>query len=160
VLFPIVSAVAGCVQKHVLPVLSTTVPDGSLSTGEPMWKELGYIAVALASYSQNFDGNGIFPRALGGDGEQSVSTGSVPGEGQLFASASAPVVGTRPVWLGPGVVPPYRPDVPCAADASVNLNATAGPSDLKPVAGSFRPPLLSRDFRQLRAVIRKQLRSR
>jgi phospholipid/cholesterol/gamma-HCH transport system substrate-binding protein len=134
-LFPLVTPVAQCISRHVLPVLNATVPDGSLSSGRPVWQELGYVAVALASYAQDFDGSGNYPRALGGDGDQTVSTGAIPGEGQLFADVSQPLVGERPVWLGPDVPPPYRPDVPCSADPPVSLAATTGAPDVHTVSG-------------------------
>jgi hypothetical protein len=65
-------------------------------------------------------------RYLAGVGETSVTTGSLPGLGTLAGLSSAPVTGARPLWLGPGVVPPFRPDVPCADSPVVDLSQRAG----------------------------------
>jgi phospholipid/cholesterol/gamma-HCH transport system substrate-binding protein len=158
-LFPLVTPVAQCVSEHVLPVLNSVVPDGSLSSGRPLWQELGDVGVALASYAQDFDGNGNYPRALGGQGDQTFSTGSLPGTGELFANASSPIEGARPVWLGPDVAPPYRPDQPCVDQPPVNLAATTGPSDLHSVAqsGASPAPALLRGAAQLRRQIARAL---
>jgi len=158
-LFPLVTPVAECVSRHVLPVLNATVPDGKLSSGRPVWEELGYLSVALASYAQDFDGNGNYPRALGAQGDQTVSTGSIPGEGQLFANVSEPILGTRPVWLGPGVQPPYRPDQPCIDQPPVNLQATTGPSDVRlvPAGAAKLPSVLVRGAAMLRRQLAREL---
>ena len=58
VVFPITKQVTDCLQNHVLPVLTSTVPDGSLSTGEPVWKDFLHFLPGVAGASGTFDGNG------------------------------------------------------------------------------------------------------
>jgi hypothetical protein len=36
-------------------------------------------------------------------------------------TVSEPISGSRPVYLGPGQMPPFRPDAPCADQAPVDL---------------------------------------
>jgi hypothetical protein len=124
--------VTDCLNTHGLPILTRQVPDGALSSGRPMWQDFAHSLVGLASASQNFDGNGYSLRYMGGGGTQSVSTGPLPLIGALVGSSpsSGPILGARPVWLGPGVVPPFRPDQPCAAQPLPNLQAATAPSDL------------------------------
>jgi hypothetical protein len=78
--------------------------------------------VGVVGFAQNFDGNGYNSRYLAGAGEQSIATGAVPGLGQLVGVASEPISGSRPTYLGPGQLPPYRPDAPCADQAKVDLS--------------------------------------
>jgi hypothetical protein len=103
------------------------VPDGRLSTGQPAWQDLLHALVGLAGNAQDFDGNGFWQRYLAGGGSQSVS---LPGVGGLVGTppGASPLAGARPVWLGPGSVPPLRPDAPCSAQPLVRLaSATAPP---------------------------------
>jgi virulence factor Mce-like protein len=144
-LFPVAKPVTDCLTSHGLPLLTSQVPDGALSSGRPVWQDFAHGLVGLASASQNFDGNGYSLRYLGGGGNQTLSTGSLPVIGSLVGSSpgSGAIVGARPSWLGPGVVPPFRPDQACSAQPLPNLQAATAPSDLaghratRPRTGSF-----------------------
>jgi len=131
-LFPVAKPVTDCLTSHGLPILTREVPDGALATGQPLWQDFAHGLVGLASASQNFDGNGYSLRYLGGGGPQTVSTGQLPVIGSLVGSApgSSAILGARPTWLGPGVVPPFRPDQSCSAQPLPNLQAATAPSDM------------------------------
>ena len=78
-------------------------------------------------------------------------TGKAPGGDRLYGLTPQPLVGSRPVWPGPGQQPPFRPDVPCARDAVPDLKApllalTSSPRKAAPAA----PSLLRRVERMLR----------
>jgi virulence factor Mce-like protein len=118
-LFTLVRPVMDCLRTHAAPVLTAEVPDGQLSSGHSVWQELTQAGVGVVGFAQNFDGNGFNSRYLNGEGEQSFATGQVPGLGQLVGTVSEPIAGSRPVYLGAGpngeeIVPPLRPDAPCA----------------------------------------------
>lgn len=136
-LFGYVAPVARCTRDRIVPVLTSKLDDGPLSTGRPVWQELASGLVGLSSASQNFDANGPAARYLLGTGTQLVSTGKLPGldsllgkllptSGQLFGRSSGAPTISRPVWLGRGVAPPFRPDAPCADQAPPDLNARTG----------------------------------
>jgi phospholipid/cholesterol/gamma-HCH transport system substrate-binding protein len=125
-LFPLVTPVTDCVRDKAIPVLQAKAPDGSLSSGQPIWADLAHAFVGLAGAGQSFDANGFNVRYLAGAGETSVTTGSLPGLGRLAGLTTAPVTGARPLWLGPGVTPPFRPDVPCADSPVADLSQRAG----------------------------------
>ncbi|MDX6669535.1 MAG: phospholipid/cholesterol/gamma-HCH transport system substrate-binding protein [Solirubrobacteraceae bacterium] len=122
-LFRVTKPVTDCTSNRVLPALYSQVDDGPLSTGRPVWQDFLHGLVGLGSASQNFDGNGPAVRYLFGGGNQLVSTGDTPGIGQLFGRTADPVLGSRPLWLGPGVKPPLRPDQDCSHQAAPQLTA-------------------------------------
>ncbi len=118
-----VTTVSDCVRDHATPVLKSTLDDGQLSTGLPVYKELLDGFVGLASASQDFDGNGPSVRYNGGYGEQLVSTGTLPSGDRLFGTSAAPLLGSRP--RPPAKQPPFRPDVPCTSQDVPKLDASA-----------------------------------
>lgn len=125
--FPALGPTAACLRDRVLPVLDARVPDGSLSTGQPVYEDFLHALVGLASNGQNFDANGYWMRYLGGGGTQTVSLPALGGlQGALPGSSS--LAGARPVWLGVGSQPPLRPDAPCAAQPPVNLSSQTAPA--------------------------------
>ena len=131
-LFPLVTPVTDCVLKRALPVLEAKVDDGALSTNRPVWQNLADATVGLAGASSSFDANGTSIRYLFTGGEQSVTTGDVPGLGTLTGSTSGGVLGARPSWLGPGRQPPYRPDARCVDQAAPDLKArTSGGTPMR-----------------------------
>jgi virulence factor Mce-like protein len=132
-LFGLVTPVMDCLREHAAPVLNAEVPDGALSSGNAVWQDLTQAGVGVVGFAQNFDGNGFNSRYLAGAGEQSFATGDVPGLGQLFGTASEPISGSRPTYLGPGQLPPFRPDAPCADQAPVDLTQR---TDVTPPAAS------------------------
>jgi virulence factor Mce-like protein len=126
VLFGLVTPVGDCLRERVIPLLNEKVPDGQHSTNRPLWQDLAHAVVGLSSASQSFDGNGPWIRYIAGAGENMVSTGHVPGVGSLVGLSSLPVLGARPLWLGPGVKPPFRPDARCVDQAPPDLKARDG----------------------------------
>jgi phospholipid/cholesterol/gamma-HCH transport system substrate-binding protein len=124
-LFKLITPVMDCLREHAAPVLNAEVPDGALSSGHAVWQDLAQAGVGVVGFAQNFDGNGYTSRYLNGAGEQSFATGDVPGLGQLVATTAEPVAGSRPTYLGPGQLPPYRPDAACADQAQVDLSQRA-----------------------------------
>ncbi len=120
-LFGLVTPVMTCLRTHAVPVLTAKLADGTLSTNLQVWQELAQAGVGVVGFAQNFDGNGFNSRYLAGAGEDSVSTGLVPGIGQLVGTTSEPIAGSRPTYLGPGLIPPHRPDAACADQALPDL---------------------------------------
>jgi virulence factor Mce-like protein len=134
-LFPLAGPVVTCLRDNVMPTLRKPVDDGPLSSGRPVWQDFLHATVGLASGAQNFDANGPWFRYLGSVGPSTVSTGSVPGLGELLGSTTQPIIGARPLWLGPGhAPPPFRPDAPCTKQAPPDLSATTGPAPAEPKA--------------------------
>jgi hypothetical protein len=127
-LLPLVTPVVSCVRDRAVPVLQSKLDDGPLSSGRPAWQDLAHTMVGLASAGQSFDGDGPWVRFLAVSGASAISTGSVPGEGALFGSDSSSIVGSRPLWLGQGQLPPFRPDQPCTAQPPADLAARTGPA--------------------------------
>lgn len=144
-----VGRVSRCVSTNIVPVLTSHVDDGELSTGDPVWQEFLRGAVGLTSASQNFDGNGADLRYSLGVGDQTVSLGSGPSSGDLFARTERPILGSRPQM--PSKRPPQRPDVPCAGQPRPRLTTEASPA---PVMGKAPPLKLSgKQTRALRRLI-------
>lgn len=125
VLFRLVTPVMDCLRERAVPILNSELPDGDLSTGLAVWQELAQGGGGVVGFAQNFDGNGFASRYLNGAGEQSFATGVVPGLGQLVSTVSEPISGSRPTWLGPGVIPPHRPDAACADQPLPDLGQRA-----------------------------------
>ena len=67
-LLPQVDRVNRCVINNVLPTIKTTVQDGDLTTGVPVYKELSQGLVPAAGEGQNFDGNGQYVRLASSGG--------------------------------------------------------------------------------------------
>jgi ABC-type transporter Mla subunit MlaD len=123
--FPVTKAVTDCLRTHVTPVLTSQVPDGSLSSGEPVWQDFVHFVVGLSSAVQNFDGNGYWIRSILGTGTNSASVG------QLLNSSTTSIPGiegSSPHWVGDLTPSDFRPDAPCASQPLVNLSNTSGSS--------------------------------
>jgi ABC-type transporter Mla subunit MlaD len=119
---------AKCFVHTVIPTGNERISDPPLTTGLQDYQELFQSAVGLASFSQNFDGNGRYVRSAAGGGDDRVATGSLPGGGPLYGNAVLPSLGTRPA--NPGKQPALDRNVPCFQSAPPNLNAAktgAGP---------------------------------
>jgi hypothetical protein len=121
-LFPLVTPVSDCVRDRVVPMLTTKINDGNLSTNRPVWQDLAHATVGLAGASQNFDANGPNVRYLAAAGDSTIATGSLPGIGRLV-SLGPQIKGSTPQWLGNGNLPPFRPDVACRDATPVNLQS-------------------------------------
>jgi virulence factor Mce-like protein len=129
---------ATCLLEIAAPTLLAEVPDGELSSGDPVYQDLAHSLVGLASTTQNFDGNGYSLRYHAGFNEEllSFAPGS-PLAGLVGFGEEAPL-GTRPSVSN--TPPPLRPDVPCtAAGGPPDLSAETGPSDIQPTG--IRPRL-------------------
>ncbi|HYF24416.1 MAG TPA: MlaD family protein [Baekduia sp.] len=125
-LFPLVTPVTDCVRDRALPVLEAKLDDGDLSTGRPVWQNLVSAATGLTGSGASFDANGFWVRYLVGLGEQTVSTGVVPGLGALTGGADRPVLGSRPTPLPAGRLPAFRPDARCTDQPAPDLRARTG----------------------------------
>jgi phospholipid/cholesterol/gamma-HCH transport system substrate-binding protein len=122
-LLPQVDLVNRCALEILLPTGDEVIQDGALTTGIPNYKEFFQTLTGLSGESQNFDGNGQYTRFQPGGGDQTVSTGNVPGVGQFFANAVNAPLGTRPAF--PGKRPPYRRDLACHRNQRPNLDSAA-----------------------------------
>jgi virulence factor Mce-like protein len=159
-LFPDVKPVTDCLSSHVVPLFGATVPDGTLSTGRPVWQDFVHGLTGLSSASQNFDGNGYALRyqfALDGS---TLSTATVPGLGQLVTRAPANLR-SRPLPRPDGRPPVQDPDAPCSEQPRPSLDTPSGSAGFAPVpedrAGKPHGEPLSPD--NLRRVLdRKRLR--
>ena len=151
-LLPRVTPVTDCVRDRVLPVLNAKLDDGNLSTDRPVWQELAHLFPGLAGAGGNFDANGNWVRFNVGVGEQTVSTGNIPGLGVLSAAVEEPIVGSRPTYLGPDAgTPPFNPNAACRDQAAPNLSArTSGSSAMR-----ARPGVADVDPQVERRVERK-----
>jgi hypothetical protein len=135
--------------------VQTAVDDGLHTSGQPVWRDLLDAMVGLASAAQNFDGNGTAVRYMAGFGEQLISTGKVPGFGELFGTAPVPLLGSRP--RQPQRKPPFRPDVPCTTQAKPDLRADTTPA---PPARKVKTPGVSgaEATKRLESALRKARR--
>jgi phospholipid/cholesterol/gamma-HCH transport system substrate-binding protein len=122
-LLPRVDSVNRCALENLLPTGDQVIQDGPFTTGIENYKEFFQSLVGLSGESQNFDGNGSYTRFQPGGGDQTVSTGQIPGLGSFFGNATAAPLGTRPAF--PRRRPPYRRDVACHRNAQPNLNSAA-----------------------------------
>jgi len=122
-LLPQVDLVDRCMLDVILPTGDEVIQDGALTTGIPNYREFFQTLVGLAGESQNFDGNGQYTRFQPGGGDQTVSTGEIPGIGPLFANALNAPLGTRPAH--PGVRPPYERDLACHRNQRPDLHSAA-----------------------------------
>jgi phospholipid/cholesterol/gamma-HCH transport system substrate-binding protein len=144
--FPITKQVTDCLQTHVIPILTSQVPDGPLSTGRPVWQDFVHFLPNVGGASGSFDANGPYTRVLAGAGTNSLTggtLGNIPGLGQLVGTAppgSSSLLGARPSWVG-GLTPSdFRPDVPCATQAVPSLGAPAASADFRAARSSAPGP--------------------
>jgi phospholipid/cholesterol/gamma-HCH transport system substrate-binding protein len=126
-LFGYTSQVTDCISTHVVPVLDSKIQDGTNTTGDPAWLDLLHAVTGFTSASTSFDGNAGTFRAGLAFGAAALQ-GVIPGFGNIVGLLDPGVQGVRPIWLGYGVEPAYRPDQPCAAQPLPNLNAESGPA--------------------------------
>lgn len=124
-LFSYTRPVTDCIDTRIVPSLNMIVPDGSNSTGDPVYLDLVHLFTGLTAFSSAVDGNGGTVRLGITTGDRIVDT-LMPGIGQVVGRLPD-VDGVRPQWLGYGVQPPYRPDQPCTAQPLPKLAAGSGP---------------------------------
>ncbi len=137
--FPITKGVSDCLRTHVTPVLNDVVPDGSLSTGRPVWQDFVHLLVGLTSADQNFDGNGYWIRLIDATGNNELSLGSATGLGQILGVGSGTVDGARPQWVGDLTPADFRPDVACTSQPVPSLAATTAPTDFTSAGAATAP---------------------
>ncbi len=151
-LLPNLTPVVDCVRDRAVPVLEAKLQDGALSTGRMVWQEAAAALPGLAGASGSYDANGAWVRYNAGLGDQTISTGSIPGiGGTLAAATNSPPLGSRPTWLGTGRTPPFRPDVPCRENALPDLQARTSGGSAAPRTGASRRVRTSRS--RLRAML-------
>ncbi|MGE4425434.1 MAG: MlaD family protein [Solirubrobacteraceae bacterium] len=117
--------VSRCVSRNIAPVLDAKIDDGPRSTGAPVHRMLGSLAVGAASGVSMFDANGYWLRYGVGFGNQLLSMGDgAEGNfnGGLQALTDQPPIGSVPPK--PDRRPAIRPDVPCEDQARPVLTAT------------------------------------
>ncbi|HWF55623.1 MAG TPA: MlaD family protein [Solirubrobacteraceae bacterium] len=144
--FPVTKAVTDCLRRNIVPVLDSEVQDGSLSTGQPVWKDFVHFLPNVAGATGNFDGDGHYTRALLAAGNNSLTGGlldTVTGlldqvTGGTGTPGGGTVGGAAPHWIGPLTAADFRPDVPCTTQAVPQLVPNAGGTGLAP-ASDLRP---------------------
>ncbi|MEA2158113.1 MAG: phospholipid/cholesterol/gamma-HCH transport system substrate-binding protein [Solirubrobacteraceae bacterium] len=164
--FPITKQVTDCLRTHVTPIFNQQVPDGSLSTGRPVWQDFVHFLPNIAGASGNFDANGPYVRVLTGAGTNSLSggvLGSIPLLGQIVGASppgGSSLLGARPSWVGTLRPADFRPDAKCATQKLPSLVSPAAASDLRAARGTSPSPVsrpqlqrsLARAARQSKAV--------
>jgi phospholipid/cholesterol/gamma-HCH transport system substrate-binding protein len=125
-LLNLVTPVANCVTNRVVPILGSSVDDGNLSTGQPVWQEAVRFPIGLGSAAQNFSGSGYSVRYSFGIDQTAIGTPLVSPD-NLFMLSGQPVLGARPQYT-PGSQPPFKPDVPCESQPLTSLKATNAPA--------------------------------
>jgi ABC-type transporter Mla subunit MlaD len=157
--FPITKQVTDCLSTHVTPILKSVVPDGSLTTGEPVWQDFVHFLPAVAGASANFDGNGPYTRTLIGAGDETLSSGNTPGLGSLVGTAvpgGGSLEGASPQWVGALKPSDFRPDVPCTSQPVPSLAAPATAPDFHAVHTAADPSLTDTSLRTLITRVTKE----
>ena len=121
-LFPITQPLTECLLTHLVPTFEAQIPDGDLSSGRPVWQDFAHSMVGLAGNAQDFDANGFAMRYQGGTSLGGLTAQGIPGLGQV-ASNSQPILGSRPVWLGPGNDPQFHPEAACTQQPLPDLHS-------------------------------------
>jgi virulence factor Mce-like protein len=153
-LFPITKSVTDCLRTHVTPVFQSTVPDGSHSTGQPVWQEFVHMVTGFSSQAQNFDGNGHWVRFSEGVGTNTFSLGNLPIIGPLLSpgAGAGAVIGASPAWVGDLSPDAYHPEAPCANQVVPSLASPATASDMGRTV-AIRKPSKPIDINKLRVAL-------
>jgi ABC-type transporter Mla subunit MlaD len=130
--FPITHALTQCLSTHVTPILTSQIPDGSLSTGLPVWKDFVHFLPNVAGASGSFDANGPYTKTLVGAGTNTLELlNNIPLLGNLVGTelpGGGNLQGARPAWVGDLTPADFRPDVPCNTQPVPSLaSPTAAP---------------------------------
>jgi virulence factor Mce-like protein len=153
--FPLTRQITDCLKTHVIPVLSQTVPDGSLSTGLPVWQDFMHFLPGVAGATGSFDANGPYTRVVAGAGTNSVTTGPLPNLPLLGPIVGTPppgnsqLLGARPSWIGDQTAADFHPEAPCATQRVPSLAAPAASPDLRSQKSSPPKPLSADALRAL-----------
>jgi virulence factor Mce-like protein len=155
--FPVVKPVADCISTHLAPILLSTVPDGSLSSGQPVWQEFAHALVGLAGASQNFDANGYTLRILVGAGIETI-TAFLPGLGKVVGTlpGGSAILGARPQWVGDLTADVYHPEAQCTAQPLPRLASPTAAPDFTVTAPVQRPVLTRHTLDRLLAQLRRR----
>jgi phospholipid/cholesterol/gamma-HCH transport system substrate-binding protein len=157
--FPITKQVTDCLQTNVIPILNKQVPDGSLSTGRPVWQDFAHFLPGVAGASGNFDANGPYTRVLTAAGPSFLSGGVLglaPAIGTIVSTlppGGTSLLGARPVWAGDLPSSAFRPDVPCATQPVPSLVSATGAVDVSsPRTRPAQPATIAQARRALAAA--------
>jgi virulence factor Mce-like protein len=159
--FPITKQVTDCLITHVIPIFRQQVPDGSLSTGRPVWQDFAHFLPGVAGASGSFDANGPYTRVLAGAGTNSLSgglLGSIPILGQLVGASppgGSSLLGARPAWVGDMTSADFHPEAPCASQPLPSLASPQAASDLRSVHTPAAKPLTRADVARMVAKTRR-----
>ncbi|MEA2348731.1 MAG: phospholipid/cholesterol/gamma-HCH transport system substrate-binding protein [Thermoleophilaceae bacterium] len=150
---PLIGSAGDCLTQTVLPTINREIPDGETSSGRPVWQDLMHMGSNLTQTSPGFDGNGGTLRISIAESENSLA-GVFPGIGEL--SGQGDIQGVRPVWLGYGKDPEFRPDQWCDRQEQPDLGARSRPG--RPPGISRAPmPKLSANAQQLQEDLAHRL---
>ncbi|MDQ6605071.1 MAG: MlaD family protein [Actinomycetota bacterium] len=148
--FPITKQVGECLRTHLVPLFNEQVPDGSLSTGRPVWQDFVHFLPNVAGATGSFDANGYYTRVLAGAGTNTLSGGLLGTVTTLVGTVTnlvgidpggAPLTGARPAWVGAPTPADFRPDVPCTSQTLPSLAAPAAAPDLASTHVAAAKPL-------------------
>jgi virulence factor Mce-like protein len=159
--FPLTKQVNDCLRTHITPVLTSVVPDGSLSSGRPVWQDFVHSLGNLASAGQNFDANGNWQRFLLGAGTNLLGgLGSIPVVGQLTGTAPSgggSIQGSRPTWVGDLAPDVFQPGVACTSQTAPALKSDTAASDFHVVGPA--PAARQLSLQQLKRAMAAAARS-
>jgi ABC-type transporter Mla subunit MlaD len=136
-LLPVARPFLQCGLNRVVPDLKASVPDGSLSTGQPAYMEFAHALVGFAGTAQSFDGNGPVLRYDAGVSGSSVSLQQIPGLGQVLSSGPS-LLQARPQWMGNGYDLKFNPAANCNDQPMPDLGSSTVTVRSTPVRGSGR----------------------
>jgi virulence factor Mce-like protein len=166
--FPITKEITDCLRTHVTPILNQVVPDGSLTTGKPVWQDFVHFLPNVAGASASFDGNGPYTRVLASAGTNTLSLGSLgsqlgslPVIGQLLGSAppgGSSLSGVSPAWIGDLKPSAFRPDQPCTKQKLPSLAGATAAADLRATHSPASKPMTLPQLR--RAIARRSAADR
>ena len=129
-----------CLRTHVTPVLKATVPDGSLSTGRPVWQDFAHFLPGVGGASGDFDANGPYTRVLVNAGSQTLTGGLLGGLVGTAPPGGLSLLGAHPVWVGDLTSSDFRPEVACSTEALPDLSARAAPATATVTRQAIIPP--------------------
>lgn len=137
--FPITKQITDCLRTHITPILHRVVPDGSLSSGQPVWRDFVHFLPGVAGASGGFDANGPYTRVLASAGTNTLSgggslLGTLPIIGKLVGTAppgGSSLTGASPAWVGDLKPSDFRPDKPCTKQKLPNLASHQVAADLR-----------------------------
>jgi virulence factor Mce-like protein len=156
--FPITKQVTDCLRTHITPLLNQVVPDGSLTTGKPVWQDFVHFLPGVAGASGGFDANGPYTRVLASAGTNTLSgagslLGSLPIIGKLVGTAppgGSSLSGASPAWVGDLKPSDFRPDQPCTKQKLPSLGSPQVSADLR---ATHTPRSAAMTMPQLRSAV-------